>query len=376
MDLPKEFSLAEIAAVAGARVGSGGDTKVKRISVSPVHASEGDLALFFDPKLLPSLAECKATAVLIPEGVETKLPHLVVKRPQLALARMLAAVQPKRFIAEPGVHPTAIVHSTAELGEGVAIGPLCVVGPKTKIGARTQIGSGCLIGGGVQIGEDCTFHQGALVADYIKIGNRVILQQGASIGADGFGYVTERPSNLELRMNGIKELSNDVNPHLKIPQIGIVVLEDDVEVGSNATIDRATIGATTIGTGSKIDNLVMIAHNSRIGRECLVIAGTAIAGSCVLGDRVVLAGQSGMKDHTRMGNDSIAQGQAGLMHDVEEGGVVLGTPALPTRDFMESFALTKKLPQMSRKMKDMQKRIEQLEKSLLERQLETPTKAK
>lgn len=374
MELPKEFSLAEIAAVAGASVGSGGDTKVKRISISPLHAGEGDLALFFDAKMLTKLDECKASAVLVPEGTVTQLPHVVVKRPQLAMQRMLSAVQPKRFFAEPGVHPTAFVDPTAELAEGVAIGPLAVVGPKTKIGARTKIGAGCLIGGYVEIGADCLFHQGALVADYVKIGNRVILQQGASLGADGFGYVTERPSNMELRMSGSHERSDDPNPLLKIPQIGTVVIEDDVEIGSNATIDRATMGATTIGAGTKIDNLVMIAHNNRVGRECLLVAGTAIAGSCVIEDRAIFAGQTGTKDHIRIGKDAIIQGQSGAIWDIEPGAVVVGSPAVPYRGYFEQLAVQRKLPQMSKQVKDMQKRIEQLEKVLLGRQLEPTNK--
>lgn len=374
MELPKEFTLAEIAAIAGAKVGSAGDTKVKRVSVSPLQAGPGDLALFFDPKMLAKLKDCQATAVLVPEGTETKLPHIVVKRPQLALAKMLAAVQPKRFFPEPGVHPSAVVDPTAELGEGVAVGPNVVIGPKTKVGARTKIGAGSLIGGAVSIGEDCVFHQGVLVADYVKIGNRVILQQGANLGSDGFGYTTERPSNIELRMAGIRELSSEPNPHIKIPQIGTVVVEDDVEIGSCATVARGTMGATVIGTGSKIDNLVMIAHNSRLGRECLIISGSAIAGSCTLGDRVVMAGQSGLKDHVKVGNDAILQGQAGAAADVDENAVVSGTPAVHYRDHFEVLAAQKRLPKLLKDMKEMQKRIDQLEKALLERQLETTGK--
>lgn len=373
MELPREFSLAEIAAVAGAKVGAGGDTKIKRVSVSPLQAGEGDLALFFDPKLLSKLDECKASAVLIPEGTNCKLPHLLVARPQFAMQKMLAAIQPKRLIAEGGIHPTAFVDPTAEIGEGVSIGPNAVVGPKTKVGARTKIGAGCLIGMSVKIGEDCQFHQGAMIADYCRVGNRVILQQGASIGADGFGYVTERPSNMEIRQSGSRELSDEPNPLIKIPQTGYVIIEDDCEIGSCATIDRATMGATVIGAGTKIDNLVQVAHNTKTGRECIIIAGVCVAGSCTLGDRVILAGAVAVKDHVRFGNDAIAQGRSAVINDIAAGEVVCGEPAVPYRDYFEFLAVKKRLPQMSRQFKDMQKRVEQLEKLLLEKQLDAPT---
>jgi UDP-3-O-[3-hydroxymyristoyl] glucosamine N-acyltransferase len=178
---------------------------------------------------------------------------------------------------------------------------------------------------------------------------------------------------MEIRQHGLKEpLSNEPNPLVKIPQTGYVILEDDVEVGGNACIDRATMGATVIGSGTKIDDMVMVAHNVRMGRECIVVAGAMVAGSSVLGDRVILAGQAGLKDHVRIGNDAIVQGQAGVMTDIEELDVVVGSPAMPYRDFFTMVAVQQKLPAMRKEVKNMQKRIEQLEKALLERQLETP----
>lgn len=376
MELPKEFSLNEIAAVCGGKVGGDGAAKVKRVALSPLQAGAGDLALFFDAKLLSKLAECRATAVVIPEGTTCDVPHIAVRRPQLALQRMLSALQPKRFVPEKGVHPTACVDPTAQLAADVAVGPLACIGPHTKIGARTVIGAGAKIGGMVVIGDDCFFHQGCMVADYVKIGNRVVLQQGASVGADGFGYVTERPSNWELRQDGapITELSDAPNPLLKIPQIGTVVLEDDVEVGSNACIDRATMGATVVGAGTKIDNLVMIAHNNRIGKECIIVAGTCLAGSCTVGDRAVMAGQVGIKDHTRIGKDAILLAQCGVIGDVGEGEVLVGSPGIPVKDTWIQIAHTKKLPSYAKELKDMRKRVEQLEKLLVERQLETSKK--
>jgi len=368
MKLPREFKLAEIAAVSGGRLEGPADLKIVSVATNPLTAGEGDLALVFEPKLVKHLDAIKASAVVVPEGVKTDLPKIVVARPLLALQRMLSALQPKRFFPEPGVHPSAVVDPSAQLAEAVAIGPLVVVGPGTRIGKGTRISAGCTVGGQVTIGEDCLFHAKCMVADYVQIGNRVILQQGASIGADGFGYATERPSNLELRVAGITELSEEPNPHLKIPQIGTVIIEDDVEIGSNTTVDRATIGATVVGSGTKIDNLVMIAHNCRIGREAIIVSMAGIAGSCTIGDRAILAGHVGVKDHTRIGKDVIVEGKAGVMRDIADGEVVVGIPAIPVREHMTQLAHVRKGPQVYADVKALKKKVEELEAALRDRQ--------
>jgi len=369
MKLPKEFSLGEIAAAVGGRVEGPPETKVVNVAESPFQAGPGDLALMFDQKLIKRISECRASAVVVPEGVKTDLPSVVVQRPLLALQRMLAALQPKRFQPGPGIHPSAVVDSSCQLGEGVAVGAGVVLGPGTKVGKGTIIMPGCLIGGKVTIGENCLLHQGCLVADYVQIGNRVVLQQGASIGSDGFGYVTERPSNMERRMAGNNELSDDPNPLLKIPQIGTVIIEDDAEIGSNATIDRATIGATVIGKGSKIDNLVMVAHNVRMGREVIVVSLSGIAGSVTLGDRAIIAGHVGIKDHLSVGKDAIVEGKAAVMRDIPEGEVVVGVPAIPVKEHFTQLAITRKGPKMYDELRQLQKRVTELERLLEERQL-------
>lgn len=369
MKLPKEFTLAEIAHVIGGKVSGPADTKVSTVAMTPATARAGDLALVFDSKLLKQLSACQASAVIIPEGETCHLPAVSVARPMLALQKMLSAVSPRRFHAEAGIHPSAVVDKSCEIGEGVAIGPLVVVGPGSKIGAGTKIAAGCVIGGQVSIGENCLFHAGCLIADYVQIGNRVVLQQGASIGSDGFGYVTERTSNLERRLAGDKNLSNESNPHLKIPQIGNVIIEDDVEIGSNATIARATMGATIIGAGSKLDNLVMIAHNCRIGKETIIVSQSGLAGSTSLGDRAIVAGQVGVKDHIRIGADAILEAQSGVMRDVGEGEVVCGSPAVPHMEFMTNVAMTRKGEQIYKEVRDLKKKVAQLESLLLERQL-------
>jgi UDP-3-O-[3-hydroxymyristoyl] glucosamine N-acyltransferase len=364
MKLPKEVGIHEIAMLIGGKVQSNQNVKVGTVCFSPMEAQSGDVVFLFDGKMLDRVEECKASIKILPTGTKCSSPCVYVDRPLLAVQKVLTMFQPKRYYPEKGVHPTAIIDPSCEIGKDVAIGPYVVIGPKTKIGNKTKIMAGCVIGGQVEVGENCLFYAGCLIADHIKIRNRVILQQGAVLGSDGFAYVTQKESNLERRIRRNFDLVDESNPHLKIPQIGTVVLEDDVEIGSCTTIDRATVGATSIGRGTKIDNHVMIAHNCKIGEEVLIVAQVAVAGSCVLGDRVVMAGQSGTADHLTIGKDGIVQGQGGVMWDVKEGQTVCGTPALPTFDFMKQQALLKKLPEMVSDMKKMKKEIESLKASL------------
>lgn len=364
MKLPKEVGIHEIAMLIGGKVHSTVDVKVNAVCMSPLKAREGEVAFLFDPKIVAQLDKCAASIVILPSGTKCERPCIYVDRPLLAIQKVLQFFQPKRYFPEPGVHPTALVDPSCELGKDVAIGPYVVIGPKTKIGDRTRIMAHCVIGGEVQIGENCLIYPSCLIADYVKIGNKVIMQQGAVLGSDGFAYVTAKPSNMERRMAGNFDLVDESNPHLKIPQIGTVVIEDEVEIGSCTTIDRATMGATTIGRGTKIDNQVMIAHNVKIGQEVLVVAQVAIAGSCTVGDRAILAGQASVKDHIDLGKDAIISGTSGVMRDVPSGDVVTGTPAIPHREFMTQVVLLRKLPKMYDEMRAMKKKIEELEKQL------------
>ncbi len=267
-------------------------------------------------------------------------------------------------------HPSAVVDPSAVLGEGVAIGPLVVVGPQCKIGAKTVIHPGTIIGARVEIGENCNIGAGCLIADVIKIGNRVILQQGAVLGSDGFGYATEHESNLERRLKGNRDLKDESNPHLKIPHIGTIIIEDDVEIGSCTTIDRSTMGATTIGQGTKIDNLVMIAHNCRIGKEVLIIGTTAIGGSCTIEDRAIISGSACIADHLKIGKDAIVEGMAGVISSVPAGDVQVGVPALPRREFFEQLIRFKKLKSTYSDVKQLKERVAKLEALLSEKALE------
>lgn len=365
MKLPAEMSLAQIAQVIGGRV-EGADVKVSSVAVSPLHATEEDLALVFDEKLVAQLGECKAKALVVTPGAQTERPRIVVERPMLAVQKMLSAVAPKRHVPPAGVHPSAVVDPTAQLADGVAVGPLVVIGPGCKIGARTVIQPGTVIGAKVEIGENSSIGAGCLLADAVKIGNRVILQQGAVIGSDGFGYATERESNLERRLKGIRELNDESNPHLKIPHIGTVIIEDDVEIGSNTTIDRSTMGATTIGQGTKIDNLVMIAHNCRIGKEVLIIGTTAVGGSCTIEDRAIISGSACISDHIKIGKDAIVEGMSGVIRNIPAGDVQVGIPATDRREYIEQVLRIKKLKTNFSEVKQLKERVAKLEALLSE----------
>lgn len=369
MKLPKEVGIHEIAMLVGGKVQSDRNVKVSTVSFSPLEAKEGDVVFLFDGKILSKIDQCHASIKIIPTGTKCSTPCIYVDRPMLAVQKVLTFFQPKRYYPDKGIHPTAVIDPSAEIGRDVAIGPFVVIGPRTKVGDKTKIMAGCVIGGQVEIGQGCIFYPGCLIADHIKIRNRVILQQGAVIGSDGFAYVTEKESNLERRLKRNFNLVDESNPHLKIPQIGTVVLEDDVEVGSCTTIDRATMGATTVGRGTKIDNQVMVAHNCKIGQEVLIVAQVAVAGSCVIEDRVVLAGQVGMSDHLTIGKDSIMQGKSGAMRDVEPGSVVVGVPAMNHTEYMKQLALVKKLPNIYDDLKKLKKQVQELEASLSKAQL-------
>ena len=369
MRLPQAMNLGQIAALIGGKVHGDSSVQVETVSPSPLSAKEEDLAFVFEAKLVKKLNQCKACAIVAPVGTELEYPDrnlVLVERPNLAIQKVLTALAPKRFYPEAGIHPTAVIDPTAEIADGVAIGPYVVIGPKSKVGRGTKIMAHCVLGGMVEVGEDSILYPACLIADYCKIGSRVVMQQGASVGADGFGYVTEKPSNFEKNMAGQQDFSDEPNPLKKIPQIGNVVVEDDVEIGSYTTIDRGTMGATTIGQGCKIDNLVMIAHNNKIGRESIIVANAAIGGSCHLGDRVVVGGSANLSDHLRIDNDGVLSGASGAMKNIGVGEIHAGTPAMPAREYFSMYANLRRLPRVSDDVKDLKKRIALLEEQILQ----------
>ncbi len=361
----KSWTLGEVGAAIGAAVEGDAALPVQRPLSSGVPASPGDLVIAFaaDPaKLLEgSGAEAALIAAGAPKPASLK-GVLVAERPRLAFARLLQLFEPAPH-APPGVHPSAVVDPSALLGEGVSVGPLCVIGPGARIGDRSRLLSQVSIGAETVLGPDCLIHPGVRIGERVEVGARVILQPGAVIAADGFSYVTPQASTIEqsgTRDSTVRTRNEAVQ---RLPSLGRVVLEDDVEIGANSTIDRATLGVTRIGARSKIDNQVQIAHNVDIGSDCLIAGQVGISGSVRIGDRVVIAGQAGVADHKTIGDDAIITAGAGIIGSVPAGEIYAGVPAMrKDRKAVELFNLAR-LPRMLRDLLDLRQRVASLEQA-------------
>ncbi|MBK8190993.1 MAG: UDP-3-O-(3-hydroxymyristoyl)glucosamine N-acyltransferase [Vampirovibrionales bacterium] len=368
---PRAKTLAELADATGGRIE--GDASQSAIALA--HPQEaGDpraMVVLLDADVAAKLAQAGARfelalapeALTLPEGLVQHV--LRVPRPRHALAILL-----KLFDRPPshsqGVHPTALIDSSARLAADVCIGAYCVVGPDCVMGARTILLPHVTLGANVTLGDDCLLYSGARVYDRVTLGDRVTLHANVCIGADGFSYVTPEAGSVEsARASGgrIEARNTDL---LKINSVGSVIIGDDVEVGAGATIDRANLGATRIGRGTKIDNLAMIGHNNTIGENCLIVSQVGVSGSCRIGDRVVLAGQAGIKDHTTIGDDAIVMAKSGVMADVAAKTIVAGLPARPQREAFQQVALIGRLPEMRQELTRLKKRTEALEQALLE----------
>lgn len=336
----KSFTLEQIAQITGGMLSKVSDATITRLA-PPLIADEQTLALALSEEEIANVAQTKAKAVLVPLGVNLDgITTIEVERPRLAMMKLITM-----FYEEPAtnkdVHPTAVVHPEAKLGENVSIGPNVVVAKDAVIGNNTTIMANCYIGNGAIIGANCFFHPGVNIGDRVKVGNKVILHHGVSLGADGFSFVTESPNNIEqARQDGeIKEGGEQVI--FKIPSIGSVIIGDNVEIGANACIDRGTIEDTVIGENTKIDDLVMIGHNCRVGKGCMIVSQVGIAGSCVIGDRVVIAGQAGLADHITIGDDTIITAKAGVTKSFPEKSIIIGIPAVPRKEFIKQLKTLK-----------------------------------
>lgn len=322
-----------------------GDGTVDIARVAKIEsAGPGELTFLSNPKYASALAMTRASAVIAAPGVGAA-PCAVIRStsPYLTFARAARLLAPVET-HEPGVHRLASVAPDAVVDATASIGPFAVVGAGARIGARTVLAPHVVVGSGAEIGPDCRLHAHVSIRERCILGARVVVQDGAVVGSDGFGFA-QRPDGT----------------HEKIPQTAPVVIEDDVEIGANTTIDRPAVGETRIKAGTKIDNLVQIGHGVVLGRDVLLAAQVGIAGSTVLGDRVVFGGQVGVGGHLTIGDGVKAVGQSGITNSVEAGAFVSGYPAIDNREWRHASVVFKRLPEMRRQLLDLQRRLEALE---------------
>jgi UDP-3-O-[3-hydroxymyristoyl] glucosamine N-acyltransferase len=321
-----------------------GDPSAEIIGVAPCEmAQEGEITFIRSKKYRSLLETTRASAVITPSEVVSEKKNLLwVENPQLAFAKIPSLYHHKPYRAT-GIHKTAWISPTARVGKDVSIAPFAVIGEGVVVGDRVAIHSGVFVGDNSTIGEDTVIHANVSIYGNTTIGKRVVLHSGVVLGSDGFGYV------------------RDGETHFKIPQVGGVTIEDDVEVGANSTIDRGTIGQTIVKRGVKIDNLVQVAHNVVIGENSIIVAQVGIAGSTRVGRNVILAGQVGVADHIEIGDSVIVAAQAGVGKDIPPNQIVQGSPTMPQRDFLRSSVVIPRLPQIKRTLDELVKRVKALE---------------
>lgn len=336
----------QIASALGAEAAGDLALTVARAS-EPASAGPDDLALAMDAKYAAGLAQGRARVAVLWPGADWQALGLkaaiFAPRPRLAMAGLTRAFDPGPEI-EPGIHPTAIIHPTARLGAGAAVGPYVIIGRDVRIGAGARIAAHVTIAEGTEIGEAALIHAGVRIGARVRIGDRVICQPGAVVGADGFSFVTPEKSGVEeIRQTLGERGAVSAQSWLRIHSLGTVDIGDDVEVGANSTIDRGTVRATRIGPGTKLDNLVHVAHNVEVGRDCLLCAQVGVAGSTRIGDRVVLGGQCGVGDNIFVGDDVIAGGATKILSNQPAGRVLLGYPAMKMDSHIEAWKNLRRL---------------------------------
>lgn len=360
------MTLGEIALVVEGRLQGEGHLTVRGVAQPDQAASDEQLVLVLDQQgrraLIPSNASCALVAadIDIPPGLWRG--WITVDQPRHALARLLPLFwRPPSFA--PGIHASAVVEPSARIAAGASIGPLCYVGAEVVVGPGARVLAHCTLGANCEIGEDSLLHPGVRIGERVSIGRRVIIHGNACIGADGFSFATGRDQVKNATSAGKLAEDKTWEP-AKIPSLGGVLIEDDVEIGACTTIDRGTLGDTLIRRGSKIDNLVMVGHNSRIG-ECCVIAGqSGIAGSCELEDRVLMGGQSGIADHLRIGSHAVIAASAGVGQHVPQQTVYISNPAVPYDRFQERWRSVGRLKRLFAEFDRVKLRLLRLERGV------------
>ncbi len=340
------MTLDELSRRLGCRLEGDGTLEVTRVA-GIEHAGPGDVTFLANRRYAARVLTTRASAIIADDELR-QAPCAILRTPQvyLAFARAVALLTPPARPAA-GISGLASVHPSADVGADVSIGPFAVVGPRATIGARTILRAHAVVEAGATIGEDCEVHAHVSIREDVSIGRRVIIQNGAVIGSDGFGFARRQDGS-----------------HEKIPQVGRVVIEDDVEIGANAAIDRPAVGETRIGAGTKIDNLVQVAHGVRLGRNVLLAAQSGIAGSTTLGDGVIMAGQSGATGHIELGAGAIVGAKSAVTKDVAPASHVAGVPAVDVAEWREATVLVRRLPDLRRAVAALDARLAALEAQL------------
>jgi UDP-3-O-[3-hydroxymyristoyl] glucosamine N-acyltransferase len=357
--------LRDIAAALSAPFRGDGKIEISRIADPPNAIGASDLALAMTRDTAAALAHCTARAAVVSVGCEGPLDRfdavITVERPRLALAILTNLFNRPPSLAA-AIHPTAVIAPDAVIAPGVGIGPLVVVGSRSRIGTGTMIHAHVTVGADVTIGCDCLIHPGARIGDRVRIGDRAILHHNVSIGADGFSFIAADGEGAERPRAG-GGATADAGRLLRINSIGTVELGDDVEIGANSAIDRATLAATRIGSNTKIDNLVQIAHNVVIGNNCLICGMVGIAGSVKIGDRVVLGGGVGVADNVSIGSDAVVGAGSAVAGNIAAGAVMIGRPAMPRQRAFEQLRMVGRLGALFAEVTELKKRIERLEQA-------------
>lgn len=343
-----EKTVSELAAYLGGRAVGDGSAVVRGVS-SLDDAGEGQITFLGNPKYAAKVATTKATAVVVPPGAELHgKTGIEMANPYLGFAKLLTLFHVK---SQPvlGIMPGAMVSPNAIVGSDVTIYPGAYVAEGAKLGNRVTLHPGVALYEGVEIGDDTVIYANVTVRERCRLGSRVIIHSGTVIGSDGFGYAP------------------DGRGYYKIPQIGIVVIEDEVEIGANTTVDRAALGVTLIRRGTKIDNLVQIAHNCVIGENCIIVSQVGIAGSARIGNHVTIGGQTGVAGHLEIGDNVMVGGQSGIHGDIPANQVMTGSPAMPHKEWLKASMAFPKIPELRKTVNALEKRVRELEEKLLEK---------
>lgn len=334
----QSWTLSEVAALVGGQA-VGDDIEIRRPVPSDSNDPQG-ITFAENDTYLEQAETSNVGAVLICKGSSSKKPHIVVESPRLAFGHLLALmVRPLPY--SPGIHPSAVVADGARVDPAAAIGPFAVIERGASVGARARVYAHAYVGDGCTVGADAVIFPHAVLVQDVHVGARSVIHSGVVLGADGFGF------------------GWDGKTRVKVPQVGGVVIGDDVEIGANSTVDRATAGETVIGSGTKLDNLVQVAHNVRIGEHGVIASQTGISGSTTIGDRIVMGGNVGVSDHVTIGDDVALGARSGVAHDIDKSGEYFGAPALPKREGIRVMLALTKLPELISKVRALEKRLEE-----------------